>query len=259
MVPSPNYFLHATAAERYARGRPYYHPDVVRRIVEVTGRARFSSALDVGCGTGQSTRAIAEVADRVVGIDVSAEMLARTVPVPNAAFQRAAAEALPFAAESFDLVTVGMAFHWLDQEKFLAEAHRVLIEGGWLAVYNSGFLGELEEQPDFGRWYSQVYLKRYPWPPRAESDVSKELADRFDFTFVQRELVTHGIAMSREEFVNYHLTQSNVIAKVEQGTEKVETVAQVLSDAVAPYFDSGVRTMCWQSTIDFLRPRRGAG
>lgn len=258
MTASPNYFLHATAAERYARGRPYHHPAVVRRIVEVTGRARFSCVLDVGCGTGQSTRAIADFADRVVGIDVSAEMLARAVPVPNASFQLAAAEALPFADRSFDLLTVGMAFHWLDQAKFLAEARRVLAERGWLAIYNSGFLGELEEEPDFGRWYQNEYLKRYPWPPRAEGGVTDELAEQFRLCFVQREQVAQGIEMSAEEFVQYHLTQSNVIAKVEQGTEKLEMVAQFLSDAVAPYFHNGRRRLCWQSTIDFLRPLRPA-
>jgi protein-L-isoaspartate O-methyltransferase len=55
-----NYFTHATAAERYARGRPYQHPAIVRRICEITGVSRFESVLDVGCGTGQSTRAVAE-------------------------------------------------------------------------------------------------------------------------------------------------------------------------------------------------------
>jgi SAM-dependent methyltransferase len=259
MAASPNYFAHATAAERYARGRPYHHPSVVRRIAEVTGRTRFSSALDVGCGTGQSTMAIADIAELVVGIDVSAEMLARAIHLPNASFHLAAAEMLPFADRSFDLVTVGMAFHWLEQSKFLTEARRVLFEDGWLAIYNSGFLGELEEAPDFSRWYRDVYLTRYPWPPRAESGVSEELAGSLGFTFVQRELVTQGIPMSAEEFVRYHLTQSNVIAKVEQATEKVEMVAQFLSEAVAPYFHSGHRTLCWQSTIDFLRPRRLAG
>jgi hypothetical protein len=50
-----------------------------------------------------------------------------------------------------------------------------------------------------------------------------------------------------------------VIAKVEQGTEKLEMVAQFLRDAVTPYFDSGRRTLCWQSMIDFVVPRRRTG
>jgi hypothetical protein len=62
--------------------------------------------------------------------------------------------------------------------------------------------------------------------------------------------------MSGEQFVNYLLTQSNVIAKVEQGAERLEAVAQFLRNAVAPYFHSETRSLQWQSDLDFLRPAR---
>jgi SAM-dependent methyltransferase len=256
MSDSPNYFAHAAAAARYARGRPYHHPAIVRKICEVTGVSRFASVLDVGCGTGQSTQAIAEIAAHVFGIDVSPEMLAQATPGPNINYQQAAAERLPFASRSFDLVTVGLAFHWLHQEEFLAEAHRVLLQSGWLVIYNSGFLGELEEEPEFGRWYRECYLSRYPWPPRSPTNVSADFAHRCDFAFIRTETVRQAIPMSGEQFVNYLLTQSNVIAKVEQGAERLEAVAQFLRNAVAPYFHSETRSLQWQSDLDFLRPAR---
>jgi SAM-dependent methyltransferase len=76
MLP-PNYFAHESAADRYAQGRPYYHPLVIERLVKFTRIARFAHALDVACGAGQSTRALAAVADRVDAIDVSAPMRPR--------------------------------------------------------------------------------------------------------------------------------------------------------------------------------------
>jgi SAM-dependent methyltransferase len=253
MAEAKNYFSHATAAERYARGRPDLHPAIVRRICEVTGRARFASALDVGCGTGLSTRAIARVADRVVGIDSSPEMLGQATGGPGISYQQARAESLPFADRSFDLVNVGLAFHWFAPDAFLGEARRVLRDDGWLVIYNSGFLGQLHGEDDFAQWHGNVYLARYPTPPRSQSDVTEEFVRPFGFALVQKETHDQDISMSRDQFVNYLLTQSNVIAVVEQGSECLEDVAHFLVQGVASFFGGQRRILKWQSHIDFLR------
>src|SRR6266566_3385197 len=71
-----NFFASESAAQRYAKGRPYFHLIVIGRIkkrLALTFPVR--RALDVGCGTGLSTMALKEIAERVVGIDSSAEMI----------------------------------------------------------------------------------------------------------------------------------------------------------------------------------------
>jgi SAM-dependent methyltransferase len=252
MAETKNYFIHATAAERYVRGRPDLHPPIVQRICEVTGRPRFVSALDVGCGTGLSTRAIARVADRVIGIDTSREMLGQATGGSGIAYQQARAESLPFADGSFDLVNAGLAFHWFAPDAFLREARRVLTDAGWLVIYNSGFLGQLHGEDDFAQWHRSVYLARYPTPPRSPSDVTDAFVRPFGLTLVQKETHDQDIAMSSEQFVGYLLTQSNVIAVVEQGSERLEDVAQFLVQGVAPFFDGQTRMLKWQSHIDFV-------
>ncbi|HXY38010.1 MAG TPA: class I SAM-dependent methyltransferase [Planctomycetaceae bacterium] len=253
MADAKNYFIHATAAERYARGRPDLHPAIVRRICEVTGRPRFASALDVGCGTGLSTRAIASVADRVVGIDASPEMLRLATSGPGIAYQQARAESLPFADWSFDLINVGLAFHWFVPEAFLREARRALRDDGWLVIYNSGFLGQLHGDDDFAQWHRSVYLARYPTPPRPPADVTDEFVRPFGFALVKKETHDQEIPMSSDQFVGYLLTQSNVIAVVEQGSERLKDVAQFIIQGVAPFFGGQTRILKWQSHIDYLR------
>jgi SAM-dependent methyltransferase len=255
MAEANNYFIHATAAERYARGRPDLHPAIVRRICEVTGRSRFASVLDVGCGTGLSTRTLARVADRVVGIDSSPEMLSHAAGGAGIVYQQARAEALPFADRSFDLINVGLAFHWFAREAFLREARRVLRDDGWLVIYNSGFLGQLHGEDEFAEWHRGVYLARYPTPPRSPADVSDEFVRPFGFALVRKETHDQEIDLSSDQFVGYLLTQSNVIAVVEQGTERLDDVARFLVEGVAPFFGGQRRMLKWQSHIDFLRIR----
>ena len=61
------------------------------------------------------------IARRVVGIEPSDYMLAGCESHPRIEYKRSVAERIPTDAEEFDLVTVAHAFHWLDQDAFLAE------------------------------------------------------------------------------------------------------------------------------------------
>jgi ubiquinone/menaquinone biosynthesis C-methylase UbiE len=138
------HFSHGDAAERYARGRPYFHPLVVRKIATFLGLEEpVSAALDVACGTGLSTITLTEVALRVVGTDPSVEMLARAARAEGVEYVEAPAEDLPFPEGTFDLATVSSSFHWFDRARFLAEARRVLRSEGWLVVYDNAFRGEM--------------------------------------------------------------------------------------------------------------------
>lgn len=72
-----NYFAPKSAAERYARGRPAFHPIIIERIKDFLSlREPLLRALDVDCGTGLSTIALKGIAREVVGADVAGEMLA---------------------------------------------------------------------------------------------------------------------------------------------------------------------------------------
>ena len=62
-------------------------------------------ALDVGCGTGQSTVVLAEIAERIIGIDPSADMLRAATPHPKVEYREAAAEHTPFSDGQFDLAS----------------------------------------------------------------------------------------------------------------------------------------------------------
>ena len=69
-----NPFEAENQAARYDRCRPQYHHIPFNWIRERVGY-KFSSSLDVACGTGHSTVALATISDKVVGCDLSEEML----------------------------------------------------------------------------------------------------------------------------------------------------------------------------------------
>jgi SAM-dependent methyltransferase len=248
-----NYFVHRDAAQRYAAARPYFHPLVVARIAAFTGHARFAHALDVGCGTGQSARALAEICDVVEAIDPAADMLSEADPHPRVRYQAAAAECLPFADDSFDLVTAGLAFHWFDQPAFLREAARVLKPGGWLAIYTDGFAGEMLENAAFRAWARDVYGSKFPAPPRKAAGVSDELAASGGLTLRGSEQYTHSECMTVEQLTAYLLTQTNVIAAIESGATSLDEAGAWIATGLTPFFQTPHGTFNFRGAVWYLQ------
>jgi ubiquinone/menaquinone biosynthesis C-methylase UbiE len=89
-----NPFVGRRVAERYARARPPLHDRAVGLMKERLSPPRL--ALDLGCGTGLSTRPLASFAEAVVGIDISRDMLTAARGDRSIRFVAGEAEHLPF-------------------------------------------------------------------------------------------------------------------------------------------------------------------
>jgi ubiquinone/menaquinone biosynthesis C-methylase UbiE len=93
--------------------------------------------LDLGTAVGHTALAVAPRARRVIGVDLTAEMLglagrlAAERGVANVSFARADVSQLPFPAASFDLVTSRYsAHHYAQPDRMAQEVARVLRPGG---------------------------------------------------------------------------------------------------------------------------------
>lgn len=250
-----NFFGFTSAAERYAAGRPYFHPFVVRHIkdfLSLTGLV--GRALDVGCGTGLSALALKEIAAGIVGVDAAPQMLAQAQPDARIAYAVAVAERLPFAASEFDLITLSQVCHWLDRERFFAEAHRVLRPESWLVIYDAYFSAAEAENVEFQAWHRDVYLKRYPSPARSWFALSADDAKAAGFRLRKAERLQHAISFTLEQLVAYLLTQSNVIAAVEDGAEEIGAVRRWLKESLNPFFaGQGEASFPFNTPIWFLQ------
>jgi SAM-dependent methyltransferase len=211
--------------------------------------------LDVACGTGQSARALLEMSDRVDAIDNSQDMLDQAPCLEGVHYERAEAEELPFPDKSFNLISVGCAFHWFDQARFLGEAFRVLEPDGWLLIYNNVFVGEMRENPAFKKWAWDTYPKRYPTPPRNRIALTEEFVATNGFRLSGKEQFTNDVKFTQDELVRYLTTQSNVIAAVEQGNESIKDVCSWIDLGVGPFFASETGTFVFSSTVWYLKKR----
>ena len=103
-----------------------------------------AAVLDVGCGTGAILRNMADVCPiNGYGIDMSENMIEeakRKCPEMNIQISRC--EETPFADNTFDVITVCMAYHhFSDKAGFAKEAARIIKPGGCLYIADPYFPG----------------------------------------------------------------------------------------------------------------------
>ncbi len=131
-------------AEYYAQSSAHAQGDTLDVILEFADPKGMEQTLDIATGTGFTAFALAPKVSHVVATDLTPQMvskaseLAREQTIDNVTFTVAAAESLPFASASFDLVTCRLApHHFQDVPKFLSEVHRILRTDGLFCLVDS--------------------------------------------------------------------------------------------------------------------------
>ena len=250
-----NPFDFKTVAGRYDAGRPYFHSHVVARIRSHLGvNGKLSRALDVGCGTGLSSKALLEIASKVDAIDASSEMLARAFPDPRIRYHHQRAEDIDYPNESFDLAAVSKVIHWTDQDRLFANIRRCLKEDGCLVVYDNFFLWKTEGQEDFSLWFRENYLTKFPPPHRGSFSITDASLVACGFKLANQEEYLSPLSYSCDQLVTYLITESNVCAACDAQGVSIDVAKDWLRNQTERFFgESGKRTFQFGGPIYYLR------
>jgi SAM-dependent methyltransferase len=203
--------------------------------------------LDAGCGCGYGSHHLATAgAEQVVGVDVSPEAIeyARShYDVRNLDFRVADVTALAFSDEAFDVVVCLEVFeHVADQQRLLAEVHRVLKPGGRFVVSTPN-----------GQLFSPRGEPLNPWHVRefSRDEFEAELLSYFQdvqlwgqtvrtpgtlqFTLLhlrmQRYLATHNSWLSRALETGYRWVREACMAPARLAVSVVENDPVVIAEA----------------------------
>jgi SAM-dependent methyltransferase len=153
-------------ANLYAQSRPTYPREAVDFVLATCHLGPSSVFVDVGCGTGISSRLFADRGLRVIGIEPNAEMRARASAERGSAveYRDGRAESTGLPAASADTVLAAQAFHWFEPEAALREFHRILRPQGWVVL----FWNTRDREDPFTRGYSEI-VDRLPDSKRSDA------------------------------------------------------------------------------------------
>ena len=125
--------LFSKQSDLYARYRPAYPKELYDYIVSFVKEKNY--AWDCATGNGQAAVMLAAHFKNVMATDISSAQIDKAIKKENVAYRVCAAETTPFAPNTFDLVTVAQAYHWLRWEEFRKEVFRVCKPGAIIAAW----------------------------------------------------------------------------------------------------------------------------
>jgi ubiquinone/menaquinone biosynthesis C-methylase UbiE len=197
--------------------------DVVVREADLRGQR----VLDIGCGTGRLSAALAEQSlARVWGVDASPEMLAvaREKLPASVGLKEGTAELLPFRDGWFDRAVMWLVCHLVDRPAAFREAARVLVPGGRFAVvtFDSRHFDRYWLNGFFPR-IKKIDVARFP----SEDDLRSEL-EAAGFASVRLVQVSQRATISRssalERIHGRHISTFDLLSEDEiaAGTARAE-------------------------------------
>jgi SAM-dependent methyltransferase len=228
-------------AGAYARFRPTYPAALFSWLAALAPSCSF--AWDCATGNGQAAVGLADHFAEVVATDHSAAQIAQARVHPRVEYRVAPAEASGLPSGSADLVTVAQALHWLDLDRFYAEARRVAAPGAVVAAWCYNLL-EVDPRVNavIGRFYGQVVGPF--WPPERRLLEAGYRTLAFPFAAVEPPAFAMASAWTLADLLGYLSTWS--ATQRYAAARRADPVDLVRADLAAAWGDADARrTVRW--------------
>ncbi len=242
-------------AHQYDTHRSQPPAELARLLAQYTDTPQPALVVDLGSGTGLSTRYWAEHALRVIGIEPSADMrdeALRQTGFANVAYQAGYSHDTGLPGGCAQIVTCMQALHWMEPQGTFAEARRILAPGGVFAAI------DYDWPPMTGSWRAdQAWLACNERAIQLEVSLPGERPPRWDkashtarmrasgcFQFVRESLLHHIDAGNAERYLGLLRSQGSVMDLLKAGyaepdlgiTELEALVRAELGSEPAPWY-----------------------
>lgn len=208
-------------ARCYALDRPPIHEAICTRLFAAIPRGhKFASAVDIGCGAGASTAALAPHVEKATGIDPFERMLLHARHrYPEATFLQGWAEALPLNSGSIELVTAAGSLSYTNLDAALSEVSRVMLPRGYFAPYdfNTGRVVPRNSQESA---CFESFESHFPWPAGYALDFATLPYQAHGLALIDQQAFSVEIEMTAESYIQYILSETNVEAAISSGTSE---------------------------------------
>jgi SAM-dependent methyltransferase len=201
-------------AELYDRARPGYPGGVFDDLAVLAQLGKGARVVEIGCGTGQATLALAERGYRITCVELGGRLAAvarrKLANFPDVEVVNANFEAWLPERGGFDAVVAFTAFHWIDPAARFERSASVLREHGMLAVVSTqhvlppggdDFFVAVQEDYDAVVPDEPSTKAGAPTDPDAIADLSDEIAASGLFRNVAVRRYLWDVAYDADEYV----------------------------------------------------------
>lgn len=147
----------------YDEARPSYPPAVIDDVIRASGIADVGRILDIGCGPGRATILFGERGSKILGVDLSEELIAiarkKSGHLARVQYIVGEFETVNLPYDKYDLIVAAQALHWIDPDGGYRRIANLLTDQGTLAAF---WNFENYEQESIALKVRALYLEHCP-------------------------------------------------------------------------------------------------
>jgi SAM-dependent methyltransferase len=240
----------------YSAGRPDYPHRVYDILVNRCHLREASRVLEIGPGTGQVTARLLSLGARVTAVEPNAPMAeyleealgGTALDVVVASFEEAR-----IADQRFDLAVAANAFQWVDRDIGPQKLRRLVVPGGWVAIWGMLF-DDPTRRDEFNTWLESLLgppLAAVTDPGRLQMliDEAERLPElrHAGFLDIESELIRSDVSMNGEQVRALYASMTTILLRPPSEWPHLldsieETVRDQFGDRVDLHFVVGLYT-----------------
>lgn len=248
-------------AERYDQFRPA-PPDILAPLLtRLLPAPELRCVVDLGSGTGLSTRYWADKAQQVIGIEPAADMRRQAEAQTRAArvaYREGFSHQTGLPDQCAQIVTCSQALHWMEPQATFQEVARVLQPGGVFAAYDCDW------PPTTGAWKAEAAYRECargvqefektltPAVPLQRWDKAQHLARMQAsgcFRFTKEILVHQADTGNAERFIGLLLSQGSVQTLLKSGLSDAQIGLDRFRDTAEQALGTQAQTWYWSYRV----------
>jgi len=235
-------------AQSYSKSRPSYPQSAIDYIFEACQLKAGSTIVDVGCGTGISTRLFAREGIEVIGVEPNDDMLSQaqsddTTISGKIEYKSGTAEETGLPNSCANLVLCAQAFHWFRSNESLSEFSRILKKGGYCAL----IWNERDRRNEDTAAYGDIVAK-YSTDPAIELKRGASGKDLILNNLFQMEGV-HEFTNSQVLNLDQLLGRAFSTSYMPHEGEELEKAQAEISDVFSKHSKDGLMTLSYVTTL----------
>ena len=250
-------------ADIYNNARPKC-PEKVKEIILKYLNRSPSLVVDLGCGTGLSTRIWSEVSNQVIGIEPSTDMIKmareKSVGLDNVLFNSAFSDNTELDNSCADIITCSQSFHWMNPENTLNEVSRILKKGGIFAVYDNDWppACNWEAELEYNKLFDMVKEFELSHPDIKESFIRwnkdnhlSNIKNSGYFRYVREIVFSNSEICNAQRFISIALSQGGLQAIINANIDEINPLLISFKERIIDIFGSSDFNMdfCYRMRI----------
>ena len=222
--------LFSEQSKIYAQFRPTYPQELFEYVLQFVEERKC--AWDCATGNGQAATVLADYFEIVEASDISEAQISNALKKQNINYSVCPAEETPFADNSFDLITVAQAYHWLNWNKFHDEVKRVGKQNAVIAIWAYNLLISSDEKINniIKHFYRDI-TGSY-WEHERKYVNEGYVTVDFNFQHLPPKIFQANFSWTREQLKGYFLSWSAVRKYIKVHQENPVELIEKEIDAV---------------------------